>query len=102
MLHGAGEPRLGSDGRRRSLRQIDAFDKRAHDRESGPLGAAFFSIRGVSEKQIYFAVAPADKIASQARCRNRAYGEEVAAELNWSGRRESNPHGQLGRLELYH
>jgi hypothetical protein len=20
----------------------------------------------------------------------------------WSGQRESNPHGQLGRLELYH
>ena len=55
-----------------------------------------------SEKQICFAVAPADKIVSQARCRNGAYGKEVAAELNWSGRRESNPHGQLGRLELYH
>jgi hypothetical protein len=22
--------------------------------------------------------------------------------INWSGRRESNPHDQLGRLELYH
>ena len=52
MLHGAGEPRVGSDGRRRSLRQIDAFDKRAHDRESGPEWAAFF-IQGVGEADLF-------------------------------------------------
>jgi hypothetical protein len=25
-----------------------------------------------------------------------------ALRLDWSGQRESNPHSQLGRLELYH
>jgi hypothetical protein len=29
-------------------------------------------------------------------------GENPRQDWNWSGRRESNPHRQLGRLELYH
>ena len=27
---------------------------------------------------------------------------QLAGPFSWSGRRESNPHHQLGRLELYH
>ena len=31
-----------------------------------------------------------------------AFFTELGLELEKSGRRESNPHSQLGRLELYH